>query len=373
MEGTEGGGGIGTGRRLAAVAVVAAVVGVAFGGAVSFLAYRQLNSSGTTPPVVIPGKGGGGGSQTSSLASVVAKVAPSVVEVVRLKPGGGAPTAADSSDGFVASSQGLVVTSEAAVAGASGVEVVLVDGQLLPATIAAADPVTGLVLLQVSSPNLPPPLAFGAAPALGSTAIAVTLSLGGTSSVDVGTANQLGVTAQVSDPAVPRGSATLDGMMLTDVPEPEGSSGAPLVDAAGQVVGILNGRRMAPVGPSAGYLALDATEAGYLVGSLSSNGAAPRPLGLVTQYLSPATAAALQLSAGARVLSVQPGSAAAAAGLRSGDVVVSAGGSPVLGSGPPTYPCLADLILASGPGTRIPLVAERGGTRRTLSLTVPLG
>ena len=357
-------------RGLLAVAAVAAAVGVAVGGGVAFLAYRQLSST-PSAPVVNPG-GGGGSSQGTSLSSVVAAVAPSVVQVVR-EHGTAAPTPATVSDGFVASSTGLGVTSEAAVAGASGVEVVLASGVVLPATIASSDPHTGIVLLQVSSSSLPPALGFSQNPALGSTAIAVSTSLGGSVSVDVGSISQLGITASVSDPTASGGSVTWDGMMRTDVPEPPGSSGAPLVNSSGQVVGILAGTRMVPSDSGSGYFALDAFEAAYLASAIGTNGAGPPPVGLVTQYLTPATAAALQLPAGAQVLAVDPGSAAAAAGLKVGDVVVQVDGSAVQGSGAPRYPDLADLLTALGPGAQVALSVQEGGQRHTVTLTVPVG
>lgn len=359
----------GAARRLLAVAAVAASVGVAVGGGVAFLAYRQLASAPTTP---VSSGGGGGSPPGTSLSSVVAAVAPSVVQVVR-EDGAAPPTAADTSDGFVASSAGLVVTSEAAVAGASGVEVVLADGTVLPATIASSDPHTGVVLLQVSSGGLPPALSFAATPALGSTAVAISVALGGSVSVDVGTVSELGITASVVDPAAPGGATTLDGMTRTDVPEPQGSAGAPLVNATGQVVGILAGTRMVPVGRGSGYFALDAVEAAYLVSALGTNGAGPPPVGVVTQYLTPATAAALQMASGAEVLEVDPGSAAAQAGLKVGDVVVAVDGTPVLSSGAPAYPDLADLLTAAGPGDQVSLLVQEGTQRRTISLTVPLG
>ncbi len=357
-------------RGLLAVAAVAAAVGVAVGGGVAFLAYRQL-SSAPTAPVVNPG-GGGGSTQGTSLSSVVAAVAPSVVQVVRER-GSAAPSAASVSDGFVASSTGLVVTSEAAVAGASGVEVILAGGEVLPATIASSDPHTGIVLLQVSSGALPPALGFSSTPALGSTAIAISASLGGSVSVDVGTVSELGITATISDPTVSGGSSTWDGLMRTDVPEPPGSSGAPLVDSTGQVVGILAGTRMVPTDSGSGYFALDAFEAAYAASAIGTNGAGPPPVGLVTQYLTPATAAALQLPAGAEVLAVDPGSAAAQAGLKVGDVVVQVDGSAVQGTGAPRYPDLADLLTSLGPGAHVALSVQEGDQRRSVTLTVPVG
>ncbi len=360
--------------RLAAVAVTAAVVGVVVGGGGGYLLSRHLTA--TAPPTVtIRSPAGGGGTSTVSLSSVVAAVSASVVEVVR-EPGSGAPpTASDTSNGFVASTSGLILTSEGAVAGASGVEVILPDGQVLPASIATADPSTGVVLLQVDSSSLPKPLSFASSVGLGAAAIAVSVPFDGTTAVEIGTVSQIGITASVPDIAAPSGSSIVDGMLRTDAPEPPGSSGGPLVNTAGAVIGILTGQRMAPQGQGAqsaafGF-ALDSVDAAGLVSAISATGSPPEPLGLVTSWLDPAGATAADVPPGAEIRAVTPGSAGYQAGLKAGDVVTAINGSPLRGLADPTFPDLADQLQSFGAAARLTLTVYRAGSTRQLSLTVP--
>jgi S1-C subfamily serine protease len=361
--------------RLGAVAVAAAIVGVVVGGGGSFLLLRHFysaNPAQVTIRTITPG----GGSKTTSLSSVVAQVAPSVVEVVR-QQGASPPAALSTSDGFVARYSGLIVTSEGAVAGASGVEVVLPSGSILPATIAAADAGTGVVVLQVSSSNLPPPLTFAASVPLGAAVIAVSLPLGGTTSVDVGTVSEIGLTATVPDPAASSGTTVVDGMVRTDAPEPQGSSGGPLVNTSGQVIGIMTGQRMEPQGQGSSAAAfgfgLDGSYAGYLVAAITATGGGPRPVGLVSRWLDPASAAAASLPSGAQVVAVSPGSAASAAGLTVGEVVTAVNGTAVQGTGAPRFPDLTDLLISYGPGAVVAITAVKAGVTEQLSLTVPTG
>jgi S1-C subfamily serine protease len=359
--------------RLGAVALVAAIVGALVGGGGAYLLVRHYY--GGTGSTVTIRTTTGTGSKGTSVSSVLAAVGPSVVGVLREPVAPGPPTADEASDGFVASSTGLIVTSEGAVAGASGVEVVLASGTVLPATIAAADPGTGIVILQVSSPSLPKPLTFASSPALGSAAIAVSLPLSGTVSLDVGTVSEVGLTVEVPDLASSSGTSVIDGVIRTDISEPVGSSGAPVVNASGQVIGTMTGQRMDPLdqGDTAAAFgfALDTDEAAYLVNAIASTGAGPPPIGLVTRWLDAATAASASLPAGAEVLSVAAGSAASSAGLLAGDVVTAVNGTAVQGSGQPRYPDLSDLLTSYGVGAKVTITAVRSGASHQLSLTLP--
>lgn len=357
------------GRRLAAVAVVAAVIGAGLGGGIAFLAYRQLATS-TVSPVVIRNNAGGG-SQSTSLGSVTAEVAPSVVEVVREPAGGGQPTATDVSNGFITSSSGLVVTTAGAVEGASGVEVILASGTVLPATIAGADPTTGVVVLQVSASSLPTALQFGPSPSAGTSVIAVSLPLGGSPSVAVGSVNQAGLTDTLGGSAG-LGPTLLDGLLSSDLAIPPGSSGAPVVNTSGQVVGILAGQRMETTSPGPVGLALDATAAQHLVSVFQSTGAPPPSLGVVSRYLTAASAAVLSVPAGAQIEELTPGAPAAQAGLRVGDVVEAVNGAAVMGTSGPSYPDLADLISSNPDGSQVTLTVARGQSRHQIVLTVPV-
>ncbi len=360
--------------RLAAVALVAAIVGVVVGGGAAYFLVRHFeNSSPAT--VVIHNVSPSGGSGTS-LPSLLGQVSPSLVQVVRLPAAGGAVTSADVSSGFVASGSGLVVTSEGAVEGATGVEVGLDSGQLLPATIAAADPDSGIVVLQVSGNSLPRPLTFASSlPAVGDVAIAVSLPVGSGAQADVGTVSATGLTVTVPNALTSSGQATVDGVLRTDTPPPPGSSGGPLVDSSGDVIGVLAGDRMQPLdqgqaGASSGF-ALDAGAAQQLVSSLESTGVAPHPLGLVCQWLNQVSAAALGTVPGALVVAVDAGSSAASAGVVAGDVITSVGGSSAASAALRRYPALSDYLLTLGAGTTVTLTVVRDGASHQLSLTLP--
>jgi S1-C subfamily serine protease len=360
--------------RLAAVAVTAAVVGVVVGGAGGYLLSRHLIA--TAPATItVRSPSGGGGASTVSLSSVVATVSASVVEVVRQPAAGSAPAAPDTSNGFVASASGLIVTSAGAVAGASGVEVILAGGQVLSASIATADPSTGVVVLQVDSTSLPKPLPFASSVGLGAAAIGISLPFDQTTAVEIGTVSQVGITALVPDIAAPSGSSFVDGLLRIDAPEPAGSSGGPLVNTSGAVIGILTGQRMAPQGQGSGAaafgFALDAVDAGQLVSTISATGSAPEPMGLVTAWLDPAAATAAGLPAGAEIRAVTPGSAAYQASLRVGDVVTAINGNPLRGLADPAFPDLADQLQSFGAGARLSLTVYQAGSTRQLSLTVP--
>ncbi|MGP8249365.1 MAG: S1C family serine protease, partial [Candidatus Dormibacteria bacterium] len=318
--------------RLGAVALVAAIVGVVVGGGAAYFLVRHFENS-SPGSVVIKNVNTPGGSSAASLPALVAQLSPSVVEVISEPPPGTAISSADVSSGFIAGTGGLIVTSEGAVAGASGVEVALGSGQLLPATIAAADLDTGVVVLQVSSTSLPAPLSFASsAPVVGDVAIAVSLPVGAGPSVDVGTVSAAGLTVTVPDLAAASGTAEVDGVLRTDISQPMGSSGGPLVDSAGAVIGILTGDRMQPLelgaSADASGFALDATAASQLVSALTSTGSVPGPIGLVTEWLDPASAVALGLPSGVLVDSVDPGSAAAVAGIYAGDGITAVNRAP---------------------------------------------
>ncbi|MGH7705581.1 MAG: S1C family serine protease, partial [Candidatus Dormibacteria bacterium] len=164
-------------------------------------------------------------------------------------------------------------------------------------------------------------------------------------------------------------------VLRTNTAPPLGSTGGPLVDSAGQVIGILTGDSMQPLdqgtGASASGFALDASAAAALVGSLSSTGAGPPALGLVSRWLDPASGAALGLPQGVQVVAVDPGSAAAQAGLQQGDVITSLNGAPAWSAKTTLYPSLADYLATLDPGTKVAIAVYRNGANHPLSLTLP--
>ncbi len=355
-------------------AAAALLLGLIAGGGGAYLLIRHFGLT-TAPPVIVHSvtKSPSGG---SSVAAIAANISPAVVQVVRESAAATPPIPADVSSGFLVGSTGVVVTSEGAVDGASGLAVLLNSGQVLPATVAGSDPATGVVLLQVSGSNLPSGLSFGSPPSLGDAVVAVSHPYGSGLNVDIGTVSQVAMTVTVPDSAAKGGSATIDGVAQVNFAEPLGSSGGPLVNSAGQVVGVMAGQPMQPTdqGANAGALgfALDASDSQAMVSSLSELGTLPAPVGVVARLLDPSSAAALGLPAGAQVVSVVAGSAAATSGLLPGDVVTAVNGKAVEAAGrAPAYPSLADLLRSYGAGASVTLTIYRASVQHQLSLTLP--
>jgi len=315
-------------RRLAATVILTLVVALLAGGGSADLVLR-LQGSAPPPQVIVHTVTTSGQSASTTLPAVIAADQASLVQVVRL-PARGLPTAADVASGFIADANGLVVTAASAVAGAVGLMVVLPTGVRTPATLAAADPDTGIVVLQIATSASLTPLAFGPSPRVGEAAIALSQPVGSGPAVDVGTVSATGLVVRVPGPSGSGGLVAVGGALRTDAPVPAGGIGGPLVDANGQVIGVLAG----PASPSfqgavpgaGSTVALDATAAQSVVSALASATLVPTAPGVVSQPLDPASAAALGLPVGALVVLVQVGSPAAVAGLREGDVVLAVNG-----------------------------------------------
>ncbi len=353
-----------TGERLLAVAVVAAIAGVILGGGGGYLLVRHFGQ-GAAPQVIVRTITGGGQASGRTVPALLGQTRAAVVRVVRL-PAHGAVTGADVASGFIANASGLVVTAVGAVEGATGIEVVLASGRVLPATLAALDPTTGIVVLRVSGGPSLPALSFGPPATVGEAGIAVGAPVGAGLSIDVGVVSGTGLVLSIPDPAGPVHRSLIGGALRIDATVPAGAVGGPLLNGNGQVIGVLGATGL-PGQPLGSTAALDATAASALTTALTLGGTAPVPPGVVSQLLDAGSAAALGLPAGALVRRVIPASPAARAGLRPGDVVTAVGGQ-----APSTTLTLSDQLQQITTGGPIPLLVWRRGVTHRLSLTLPV-
>ena len=350
---------------LAAV-VLAACVGLVGGGASAWALYQRLGPAERI--VSVPQQPGGGGKapdQTSpTYASLAAATAPSIVRIVTrgvaatdLVEGG----AAGLSTGFVVGSNGLVVTTAHAVAGATVLEVAFADGTLAQANVAGRDVAHGLVLLRpLLAQGYSPPqgLTFAdfdtSAPRAGDLAIAVGLRPLSGLSVTVGTISAVGATVTSNTP----GGAPVVATLTVDAIADPADDGAPLIDGAGHVIGVVAAfDGSAP----AGVTALD----GRSAAALAAGSRGGPTMGLSAALLGAADAAAVHARAGALVVTVDPGGPADAAGLRPGDVVTAIDGVQVDAGHPLDA---GRLGLATGQHVRLSVL--RGGQPSELDLTV---
>ncbi|MGH9148918.1 MAG: S1C family serine protease, partial [Acidimicrobiales bacterium] len=212
-----------------------------------------------------------------------------------------------------------------------------------------ADADLALVRLQESSVSLTP------------------ATLGSSASVRVGDdvvaiGNALGIRG---DPSVTRGIVSginrsvgpLTGLVQTDAAINPGNSGGPLINRRGEVIGVNTVVRGGA--QNIGFaIAIDTAKA--YVERARSGQAAPAAAFLGISSRVPADA-----SPGAEVVSIEPGSPAEQAGLRTGDRIVAVGSRTVAGSAE-----LGGLIRSHKPGEVVTVRVVRDGTERTLTATL---
>jgi serine protease Do len=282
---------------------------------------------------------------SSALEATTRLVAPSVVEIVTTSytPGDGvSPRAADlvatqrgSGSGVIVDPEGFIVTNAHVVRGAQrlrvevpmppvGRSILAPRSRTVTGRVVGIDLETDLAVVKIDEQNLPA-LAFGDSDELaaGQLVLAVGSPLGLHNSVS------LGVISAVARQLAPESPMIY---VQTDASINPGSSGGPLVDVRGRIVGI-NTLIATQAGGSEGVgFAAPSNIVKTVYEEIKKIGHVRRgDIGVRAQTVTPVLAAGLGLSNDARVIlaDVLPGSSAARAGLRGGDVVLSVDGKPM--------------------------------------------
>jgi len=274
-----------------------------------------------------------------SFMVLVSRVLPSIVGIqVRLAHG------AWHGSGILLRSDGMVLTTEHLVAGASKITVVTHDGRTASATVVGQDPDTDVAVIHFPAQGMTAAsFTRDQAPLSGQVAVAVSAGQPGTRpAVSIGT-----VQALASPVSLPNGSPLLD-FMQTDAPLGNDAEGAALVGQDGLVIGMaaIGGRQSA-------WLATPGALAWETAQQLIATGHVVRAwLGIEGSDAGPATQSKHSVAnqGGAKVTSVRPGSPAAAGGLEVGDIIQAIDARPVSSM----LALRSDLRLLS-PGDRVQL------------------
>jgi putative serine protease PepD len=172
-----------------------------------------------------------------AVAAVAAAAEPSVVTIAAT---GGGRTAGAGGSGIIVSADGLILTTTIVAPGDATYAVLLPDRHETTARVVASDAAHGLVLLRAEASGLTPARLAGAGSlAVGQLVVAVGSPLGEfTDTVTAGVVSGLDRVIDLRDPAT-RQRVALHGLIQTDAAINTGSSGGPLLDASGAVVGVI--------------------------------------------------------------------------------------------------------------------------------------
>jgi serine protease Do len=227
--------------------------------------------------------------------------------------------------GFVWSSDGIIVTNNHVVEGASKITVIFNSGSQVSARLIGVDPDSDVAVLRIDAKNLvPAPIGTSSDLMIGETVVAVGNPFGLSGTVTTGVVSALGR----SVPSKEEGRTFTD-FIQTDASINPGNSGGPLLNIEGKVIGI---NTMIYANAQGIGFAIPVDRAKKVIGDLLRYGQVQTAwIGAVTSTLTPEQAKRLGLrtSKGALVERVFPGSPAAQAGLRSGDIITSVGDKPV--------------------------------------------
>src|SRR5882724_6936000 len=227
--------------------------------------------------------------------------------------------------GFIVDSSGLIVTNNHVIAGAEEITVILPDDTTLKAQIVGRDTVTDLALLKVEPKQPLPEIKWGDSnkSRVGDWVLAVGNPFGLGGSVTAGI-----VSARARDIH----SGPYDDFLQTDAPINRGNSGGPLVNLAGELIGI-NTAIYSPSGGSIGIgFAIPSSLARPVIEQLQKNGRVERGwLGVRIQPITDEIAESLGLdkARGALVTDVDQNGPAAKAKLQAGDVILSFDGKAI--------------------------------------------
>ncbi len=260
--------------------------------------------------------------------------------------------------GVIITPDGYVLTNSHVVRAADRIEARLQDGQVLPAQVVGDDPYSDLAVLRLAEATLPAAdLGDSSRLRVGQLVVAVGNPLGFQATVTAGVISALGRTLRADT------GRLIDNVIQTDAALNPGNSGGPLVDSAGRVIGI----NTAVIAGSQGLcFAIPANTARWVASQLIHSGRVRRAyLGVSAQTVTLSRQFALfhhvDAPTAVRVTEVQPGTAAARAGIQVGDLIVQAGTRAVRS--------LDDLLLAIGGhpvGSALPLRLIRGEETLTL-------
>jgi len=358
-----------------------AFLGAAAGGFAVFRAVQQQPSLPAPIQQIFPAKSTNP-SQTillnntdveTAVTTSVQRVGPAVVTVVGTLPGqqtffGMTGDQTVSGSGFFINDQGYLLTNNHVVEGTKEVKIVLSDGTEQSASIVGRDQYADIAVLKTNG-KVPAVAVLGNSDKLdpGESVIAIGSPLGNfKNTVTVGVVSATGRTIDTGT------GFQIEDLIQTDAAINHGNSGGPLVDLAGEVIGIntlvVRNSGMGDVAEGLGF-AIPMNTAQVIAQQIIQQGYFSRPyMGIQFQPISPDIAAQYNLPAkwGVYIMKVSENSPASKAGLKQGDIITKIGDVPI----DETH-SYVNTLFTFKPGDQTDLTVLRDG--REIQIQITLG
>jgi S1-C subfamily serine protease len=375
-------------RPILATAIVAAVCGGLAGGAV--VLATDDDSAATAAPASAATTAPAPTGKALNAAEIYRRDAPAVVVITATTTEQVPSTFFTPSttqkvqslgSGFVIDTKGDIATNDHVVAGANGIRVGFSGGATYPAKVIGADASTDLAVVRIKAPaSALHPLAFADSTQaqVGDPVYAIGNPFGLDRTMTAGIISATGRDIQALN------NLTIANGIQTDAPINHGNSGGPLLDRSGRVIGVNSQIEGGTVDANVGVgFAIPSDTAGPVARQLIAHGSVAHGwLGVEVQTLDPAVAKVVHglPSKGVLVARVTKGGPAAKAGLKAGthqvtvdgasallggDTITALDGSPITSSDR-----LAEAIGRRKPGDKVTLTVVRGGSTRTVHVTV---
>ena len=363
----------------APVVVTLAVVAGIVSGALSAVAVTNLLDEPVTPTGVVTESPGEAEpvsevriNESSAVIEAVDRVAPAVVLISTRQDSllGGAD---GTGSGVIFDPSGWILTNRHVVEDAASLTVALSDGRTFTGEVYGIDTFTDLAIIKVDGTDLPAaPIGTSRDLSPGQLAIAIGNPLGYENTVTTGIVSGLGRMINASDANQTNAPETLRNLIQTDAAINPGNSGGPLVNSAGQVIGI--NTAVSTTAQGLGF-AIPIDIAKPIIAQALAGEPIARPMiGIRYLPITPALAdeqdlpvdfGALVGSTRTDLPSIIPDSPAAMAGLQDGDIIVSVDGQQITAEQD-----LSTLIVNYAPGDTVTLRVLRDNTAREVEITL---
>jgi putative serine protease PepD len=342
--------------KILALSLLAAACLGAGGGAV---AYATLSDGNTVVKQVTVQRSEPIASSSAPLSvnQIYRRAYRGVVEITvttnNASPFGGGGSAKAQGSGWVYDSNGNIVTNDHVVDGASSISVRFWNGKTYSARVVGTDKSTDLAVIKVDAPSAElHPLSVGNSADLqvGDGVVAIGSPFGLEETVTSGIVSALHRAIEAPN------NFTINDSIQTDAAINHGNSGGPLLNSRGQVVGV-NAQIRSDSGGNEGVgFAIPSNTVRSIATQLISTGKA------VHAYLGVSIDATAST---ARIAEVKPGTPAAKAGLKAGDVVTAVEGTSIASGDD-----LTRAIDSQKPGDTITVKYSRGGSEHSVDVTL---